>query len=516
MTARSRTLRLVLGDQLSDSLSSLRDIDTGRDVVMMAEVMDEATYVRHHKQKLVLVFSAMRQFAAGLRQRGIEVRYAKIGDPNAARSIAGELLRALDLGDYDRIVITEPGEWRLAESFEALKTAAPVPVEIRPDTRFICSRAAFESWAEGKRELRMEYFYRQMRRQTGLLMEDGEPVGGQWNYDAENRKRPAKGARPPSPMPVPPNSETRAVIAEVGERFADNFGTLDQFGFPTNAGEAEAVLAHFLSTLLPSFGDYQDFMSAGDPFLWHAHISAAVNIGLLDPLDICRRAEVEYRAGRAPLNAVEGFIRQIVGWREYVRGIYWLMGPDYGRINVLGADRALPWFYWTGETKMACVRDVVGVTRDQAYAHHIQRLMVTGNLAMLLGVHPDAINDWYMVVYADAFEWVELPNTHGMATFADGGRMASKPYAASGAYINRMSNYCGRCAYDVKKRLGADACPFNALYWGFLIRNRDKLAGNVRMAMPYRNLAAMADSERRALAARSETLRDAFCGTSSG
>ena len=253
-------------------------------------------------------------------------------------------------------------------------------------------------------------------------------------------------------------------------------------------------------------------MSAGDPFMWHAHISAAMNIGLLDPLDVCRRAEAEYRAGRAPLNAVEGFIRQIIGWREYVRGIYWLKGPDYKRSNALNADRALPWFYWSGETEMACVRDVVGVTRDHAYAHHIQRLMVTGNLAMLLGVHPYAINDWYMVVYADAFEWVELPNTHGMATFADGGVMGSKPYAASGAYINRMSNYCGGCKYDVKDRLGDDACPFNALYWAFLIRNERQLGRNIRMAMPYRNLGAMTGEERTRITQKADAVRDEFCG----
>jgi deoxyribodipyrimidine photolyase-related protein len=512
MTAPPGTLRLVLGDQLSHSLSSLSDIDVGRDTVLMAEVSDEASYVRHHKQKLVLVFSAMRQFADRLRQRGVAVRYTKLGDDGAARSIAGEVLRALEDGVFDKVVVTEPGEWRLAEAFEALRTAAPVKVEIRPDTRFICSRNAFEDWAEGKRALRMEFFYRRIRQETGLLMDDGQPVGNQWNYDTENRKRPPQDLAVPAPITIPPNPTTRAVIAEVSERFADNFGTLDAFDYPTNAAEAEAVCDHFLAKLLPKFGDYQDFMSAGDPFLWHAHISAALNIGLLDARDICRRAEAEYRAARAPLNAVEGFIRQIVGWREYVRGIYWLMGPDYRKTNALKADRALPGFYWSGETAMACVRDVVTVTRDRAYAHHIQRLMVTGNLAMLLGVHPDAINDWYMVVYADAFEWVELPNTHGMATFADGGRMASKPYAASGAYINRMSNYCAGCAYDVKKRVDDDACPFNALYWGFLVRNRDRLAGNVRMAMPYRNLAAMSAGDREALVRRSEALRDEFCG----
>jgi deoxyribodipyrimidine photolyase-related protein len=338
-------------------------------------------------------------------------------------------------------------------------------------------------------------------------MDGDQPAGGRWNFDAENRKRLPKGLTPPERHMVPPNPLTRKVMAEMAARFPDNFGSMAAFNFPTNAEEAEGALDHFITQLLPQFGDWQDFMVSGQPWMWHAHISAAMNIGLLDPLDACRRAEAEYRTGRAPLNAVEGFIRQIIGWREYVRGIYWLKGPDYKHTNALSADRALPWFYWSGETDMACVRDVVAISRDHAYAHHIQRLMVTGNLALLLGVHPDEINDWYMVVYADAFEWVELPNTHGMAIFADGGVMASKPYAASGAYINRMSNYCGGCAYDVKDRLGERACPFNALYWDFLDRNTDTLGGNIRLAMPYRSLAKMDEAERAAINAKATQVR---------
>ena len=510
MTRKAGVLRLVLGDQLSDSLSSLADLDPAHDTVLMAEVMDEASYVLHHKQKLVLIFSAMRQFAERLRTKEVDVRYTALGDPAAAQSLTGEILRALEGRSFARIVVTEPGEWRLLEAFEALKPVAPVPVEIRPDTRFICDRAAFEAWAKGKVELRMEFFYREMRRKTGLLMDGGKPVGDRWNFDPENRKRPPKNLRPPKRRRVAPNAITQSVIGMVADRFPENFGALDDFSFPTNLDEAEAALTHFIENLLPNFGDYQDFMSAGDPFMWHAHISAAMNIGLLDPLDVCRRAEAEYYTGRAPLNAIEGFIRQIIGWREYVRGIYWLKGPRYKDSNALNADRSLPWFYWSGETDMACVKDVVTVTRDHAYAHHIQRLMITGNLAMLLGVDPDAVNDWYMVVYADAFEWVELPNTHGMAIFADGGAMASKPYAASGAYINRMSNYCAGCAYDVKDRLGEKACPFNALYWDFLIRNEKTLGRNIRMAMPYRNLAAMTDNERIGIRRKAEATRLAF------
>ncbi len=507
MASAAGVLRLVLGDQLSDTLSSLADIDPARDVVLMAEVMDEATYVAHHKQKFVLVFSAMRQFA---------VRYVRLGDPRAATSLNGEVLLALDERPFGKVVVTEPGEWRLAAAFEDLALASPAPVEIRPDTRFICSRATFEAWAAGRSELRMEFFYREMRRATGLLMDGDKPAGGRWNFDPENRKRPPKGLRAPERVSIAPSAVTRETMTEMAARFPDNFGTLEAFGYATTAEEAEIVLADFLKHGLPLFGDYQDFMRAGEPVMWHGHISAAMNLGLLDPLEVCRRAEAEWRAGRAPLNAVEGFIRQIVGWREFVRGIYWLKGPDYKTTNALGADRKLPDFYWTGDTEMACVADVVAMTRDHAYAHHIQRLMVTGQLAMLLGVHPDAINDWYMVVYADAYEWVELPNTHGMATFADGGVMASKPYAASGAYINRMSDYCAGCAYDVKARLGDHACPFNALYWDFLIRHETRLKRNPRMAMPYRGLAAMADAERAAIQLKAEATRLGFGATRRG
>ena len=501
-------LRLVLGDQISDGrLSSLRDLDPARDVVLLAEVMSEATYVRHHKQKFALVFSAMRQFAERLRAGGAVVRYVRLDDPDNTQSLNGEVLRALEDQPFDRVVVTEPGEWRLVQAFDELAHVAPVPVEVRPDDRFICSRAEFEGWAADRRELRMEFFYREMRRKTGILMDGDKPVGGRWNFDAENRKRlPTTKAAPERAM-VPPDPFTRQVMGEMAARFPDNFGTMDGFNYPTEPKSADAALERFVTRLLSEFGDWQDFMRKGEPWLWHAHISAAMNLGLLDPLDACRRAEAEFRAGRAPLNAVEGFVRQILGWREYVRGVYWLQGPDYVRSNALSADRKLPWFYWSGETDMACVADVVAMTREHAYAHHIQRLMVTGNLAMLLGVHPDEVNDWYMVVYADAYEWVEAPNTHGMATFADGGIMGSKPYAASGAYINRMSDYCGACRYDVKDRLGEDACPFNALYWDFLNRNAETLARNPRMAMPYRSLARMDAAEVKRITAKAEALK---------
>lgn len=506
-TAATGTLRLVLGDQLSDSLSALRDLDPSRDVVLMAEVMAEATYVKHHKQKIALIFAAMRSFALRLEARGVTVRYVRIDDPSNTHSIVGELHRALDDQPFGAVAITECGEWRLAEALAAFAAVARGPVEIREDDRFLCTHDRFRRWASGKSELRMEYFYREMRRATGLLLDDGKPVGGQWNYDAENRKKLMKGLRPPRRLRIAPDAVTQQAIADVARLFPDHFGDLAEFGWPTTAEQAETVLADFLHDILPGFGDWQDAMAHGEPWMWHGLISTSINLGLFDPLDVCRRAEAEYRAGRAPLNAVEGFIRQIIGWREFVRGIYWLKVPEYRQRNFLDADRLLPWFYWSGETDMACVADVVAMTRSHAYAHHIQRLMVTGNLAMLLGVHPDEIDDWYMVVYADAYEWVEMPNTRGMATFADGGITGSKPYAASGAYIDRMSDYCGSCRYDAKAKTGENACPFNRLYWGFLERNRKRLRDNHRLAMPYRTLEKFGPERRAELLVEAEATR---------
>ncbi len=507
----SRTLRLVLGDQISDDrLSSLRDLDPRHDNVLLAEVRSETGYVRHHKKKIALVFAGMRGFAERLRARGVDVRYIGFEDADNAGSLTGEVRRALAEGGFDRVVLTEPGEHRLMTEFADFAARSNVPVELREDDRYLCSRGDFANWADGKRQLRMEFFYRDMRKRHGLLMDGDKPVGGAWNLDKENRKAMPRRLRPPNHRFVAPNPVTRGAIADVARLFPDHFGSLDGFGFATTPGEAEVIVADFIAHILPGFGDYQDAMVKDEPWMWHSIISAAMNLGLIDPLDVCRRAEAEYRDGRAPLNAVEGFIRQILGWREYMRGMYWLCMPGFKALNALNADRQLPSFYWSGETDMVCVRDAVATTRDNAYAHHIQRLMVTGNLAMLIGVHPDAIDEWYMVVYADAYEWVELPNVRGMATFADGGLIGSKPYAASGAYINRMSDYCGRCRYDVGKRTGADACPFNALYWDFMIRNEKVLAGNGRMAMPYRTLGRMSEGNRADVRRDAERIKQAF------
>ncbi len=489
----------VLGDQLSFTLSSLSGVDPRSAVILMMEVSDEATYVRHHKRKIAFILSAMRHHAEALRARGWAVDYVTLDDPENAGSFTGEVARAISRHAPDRIVVTEAGEWRVQTMIEAWETLFGLPVEIRRDARFICDRPTFEAWADGRKQLRMEFFYRDMRRQTGLLMEGAKPAGGEWNYDSENRKPPKKGLTFPERASFPPDAITREVLDLVARRFGDHPGNLDDFDFAVTAEQAQFALDGFLRDGLPSFGDYQDAMLTDEPMLFHAHLSPYINAGLLDPLALCQAVEAEFQAGRAPLNAAEGFIRQIIGWREYVRGIYWWAGPEYAKRNALGATRLLPDFYWTGETDLHCLSQAIGQTLDLAYAHHIQRLMITGNYALLIGVDPAEVHLWYLAVYADAYEWVELPNTLGMSQFADGGLLASKPYVSSGAYIDRMSDYCSRCRYDVKQRTGPNACPFNSLYWDFLARNHDVLGSNQRLGMPYRNWDRMGEERQTAL-----------------
>jgi deoxyribodipyrimidine photolyase-related protein len=492
-TASVNTLRFVLGNQLSEGLSSLADIDRDTDVVLMAEVMDECTYVRHHPKKIVFILSAMRHFAEQLRASGVSVDYRALDGDEPADSLRGALKAACRRHRPRRIVVTEPGEWRVLEDMRGWADATAVPVDIRDDDRFLCGHEMFRRWAGGRKQLRMEYFYRDMRRRTGILVDrDGKPEGDRWNFDASNRKALPAGARPPAPETIAPDTITQAVIAVVRDRFASHFGAIEPFGFAVTAEDAARLFDAFVERALPLFGDYQDAMRTGEATLYHSVCSLYLNAGLLDPLVLCQRVEAAYRSGDVPLNAAEGFIRQLLGWREYVRGVYWLKMPAYVETNFFEAHRPLPEFYWTADTDMACVRACVTQTRDNAYAHHIQRLMVTGNFALLAGIEPSHVCEWYLEVYADAYEWVELPNTHGMALFADGGVLASKPYAASGKYINRMSDYCRHCRYDVKATEGPDACPFNLLYWFFLDAHRKRLAGNRRMTLIYRSLDRMA------------------------
>ncbi len=482
------TLVPILGDQLSFALSALDGVDRDDAVLLMMEVAEETTYVRHHQRKIAFILSAMRHHAAALRDAEWTVDYLMLDAPDNTGSFTGEIARAVARHAPERIVTTEAGEWRVLAMQQAWETLFGIPVDLRPDTRFLCTHAEFDHWAGEAGSLVMEPFYRLMRRRTGLLMADGKPVGGRWNFDTDNRQALAEADMfMPRPLSFLPDAVTLEVLAMVAARFADHPGVLDGFDYAVTAADAERQAAYFFRHALPKFGDYQDAMLTGERFLWHSILSPYLNAGLLDAADLCRRAEAEYAAGRAPLNSVEGYIRQLIGWREYVRGVYWREGPDYARRNFFGNTRALPGWYWTGETDMHCLAEALGQTAATAHAHHIQRLMVTGNFAALIGADPYLVHLWYLEIYIDAYEWVELVNTLGLSQYGDGGMVASKPYVASGAYINRMSDYCGHCRYDVSKRVGEDACPFNALYWDFLARNEAKIGDNPRMRMPYNN-----------------------------
>ena len=488
-------LRLVLADQLTHDLASLRDIHVANDVVMLCEVQDEVTYVRHHKRKVAFLFSAMRHFAEELRQKGIRVHYVTLDDPENAGSFTGEFGRAVTLFAPDRVILTEPGEYRVRAAMDEWRQVLDVDVEIRDDDRFLCTHDEFSIWAEGRKQLRMDFFYRDMRRRFDILMQGDAPIGGKWNYDADNRESPDLTQAVPTPYRCPPDDITKDVLVLVAARCADHFGSLDDFDFAVTRTDALVVLTKFIDERLPLFGKFQDAMIEDEPWMYHSHIGFYLNAGLLTPLEVIKAVEQAYHDGIAPLNSVEGFIRQILGWREFIRGIYWLKMPGYAALNYLEAKRALPEFFWTGDTRMNCMQQSIAQTERYAYAHHIQRLMVLGNFALLAGLDPVMVNEWYLVVYADAYEWVELPNVSGMVLFADGGYLASKPYAAGGAYINRMSNYCKNCAYKVTAKTGKDACPFNYLYWDFLGRNREKLGHNARLGMMYRSFDKMADEK---------------------
>lgn len=493
-------LVLVLGDQLSDALSALAAAEKGSDVVIMAEVSEEATYVQHHPKKIAFIFAAMRKFAARLRDDGWDVRYTRLDDAENAGSIPGELLRRAQETGASEVIATQPGEWRLIHALEDM----PLKLTMQPDTRFVSTQDEFDRWAEGRKALRMEYFYRDMRRKTGLLMDGDTPEGGQWNYDAENRKPAPDDIAFSGPMQFTPDETVEEVLDLVESRFGNSFGSLRPFWFATDQAQARRALTHFITYALPRFGDFQDAMMNDNRFLYHALISPYLNSGLLDPMDVCEAAEAAYRDGHAPLNAVEGFIRQIIGWREYVRRIYFREGPDYPRRNALNHQRRLPDFYWTGETEMNCLSKAITQTREDAYAHHIQRLMVTGNFALLAGVNPHEVHEWYLRVYIDAYEWVEAPNVVGMSQFADGGIIASKPYVSSGSYINRMSDYCKSCRYRVQDKTGKDACPFNLLYWHFLDRHSETFAKNQRMNQIYANWRRMDEGRKQTILSEAE------------
>lgn len=498
-----RQLVVVLGDQLDPASSAFDGFDSQRDRVFMAEVSAESEHVWSHKARIALFLAAMRHFRDELRARGDRVEYVEL----AESTLGAELAKAVETLRPERVVVVEPGEWRVREE---LRCAVP-RLEIRPDRHFLCSLEEFRAWAGRRRQLRMEFFYREMRKKSGVLMEDGRPAGGTWNFDDQNRgsfRSTGPGFIRP-PLSFPPDSLSREVLDLVARRFASHPGSLDRFDWPVTRAEARLALQDFLEHRLCSFGLYQDAMWAGEPVLFHSRLSAAMNLKLLDPRDVLRGAEDAWKTGAAPIGSVEGFVRQVLGWREYVRGVYWLRMPEYLSENALGADRPLPPFYWTGETEMACLADVLRQTLDLGYAHHIQRLMVTGLCALLLGVRPEEVHRWYLAVYVDAVEWVELPNVIGMSQHADGGFMASKPYVATGKYVQRMGNHCRSCRFDPAKATGEEACPFTTLYWDFLARHRAFLAKNARMLLQLKNLDRLSAETLREIRLRAMSLRAA-------
>ena len=509
---------VVLGDQLNLDSSAFDGFDPAQDVVWMAEVAEESTHIWSSKQRIALFLAAMRHFAQALRDAGYPLHYTRLDQPDNRGSLAAELQFAIEKLAPSACVISGAGDFRVYKSIQTVAKQAGVPLDVREDRHFFATVRQFAAHAQDRKSLRMEYFYREMRRRHSVLMDGDQPTGGQWNFDADNRE--AFGKTGPGPVPArttfAPDATTQEVINLVNTRFASHPGTLHSFAWPVTRAQALQSLDAFIQERLPLFGRYQDALWPGEAWLYHSHLSAAMNLKLLNPREVVAASEAAYHAGAAPLACVEGFIRQILGWREYVRGIYWTHMPAYADHNALNAQEPLPAWYWTGQTDMACLRDAIGQTLAHGYSHHIQRLMVTGLFALLLGVQPQQVHAWYLSVYVDAVEWVELPNTYGMAMYADGGLMASKPYIATGKYIERMGSkqHCATCRYDPALREGERACPYTTLYWDFLARHEKMLTANPRMALQVRNLARLSDAQKQAVAERAAAIRSGAVGAS--
>ncbi|MEO9827476.1 MAG: cryptochrome/photolyase family protein [Paracoccaceae bacterium] len=507
-----KTLVLILGDQLWLGSPALKRARETQARILMVEAYEEASYVPQHKARLVLFFSAMRHFRDALLDEDFDVTYTALDDEQTHTSIAAELNAQIKAQDVERVVCVTPGDARVGASIKAVCQEASIELEALDDTHFMSTIKEFRDHAGGRKSLIMEYFYRDMRKRTGILMDAGKPIGGQWNFDADNRDTFGKDGPPtiPPPLEFKPDNVTRDVIAMVEDRFADAPGTLENFAYPVSAEDAQKALDDFIEHRLPHFGKYQDAMVTGEAFLYHSRLSTCLNLHLLDPRDAINAAVKAYEDDDAPLNSVEGFVRQILGWREFIRGVYWTKMPDYAEMNGLNADQDVPAFFWTGETDMACVADGVQQLIDHAYAHHIQRLMVLGLFLMLLGARPYDVHRWHMSMYADAIDWVSLPNVLGMSQHGDGGIVGTKPYSASGNYINKMSNYCGDCRYNPSKAVGEDACPFTTLYWDFLDRNGEAFRKNHRMGFQLRNLDRKSDEDLDAIRTRATEMKAEF------
>jgi deoxyribodipyrimidine photolyase-related protein len=489
-----KKLVLVLGDQLKADSSAFNDFRPATDHVIMIESELEASHVWSHKARIALFLSAMRHFAEDLRGKRYQLTYIA----KSKQSIIAELKQHIQKNQYSHLVCVEPGEWRLKLDLENLAHELKIHLDIRKDDHFYCQIDEFKNWAGDKKELRLEYFYRYMRKKHQVLMQkNGEPEGDQWNFDDQNRGAYSKKGPGLIVEPVwfEPDAITKEAIADVNERYGDHPGSLENFAWPVTRKQALIALEHFMEHRLPNFGLYQDAMWTNTPFGWHSILSASLNLKLIHPKEVVDAAVDAWKRKNISINAVEGFVRQILGWREFVRGMYYLDMPKMAEQNFYGHQQKLPQWYWTGSTKMACMKDAIDQTMKFGYAHHIQRLMVTGNFALLAEILPKDVCDWYLAVYVDAIEWVELPNTAGMALFANGPRFTSKPYIASGAYIKRMSNYCDGCSYKPSERYGDGACPMTNLYWNFLIKHKAELEKNPRTRLMTANLNKIDESE---------------------
>ncbi len=498
-------LILILGDQLDLQGAALRDFDFQVDKVIMIESANEAQYVWSHKAKITLFLSAMRHFAQELKNLQYPLTYIRESTLPMIEVLKEELLKE----KITSLVCVEPGEWRLKQAIESLAKELNLDLDMREDDHFYCTRQEFVDWVSNKKELRLEYFYRLMRKTHGILVDaDGNPEGGQWNFDQDNRKPyPKKGpGMIDSPAAFESDRITQEVLGYVSETYKDHPGSLDAFNWPVTREQALVGLNYFVEYRLRNFGIFQDAMWTDTPFGWHSILSSSLNLKLLNPREVIQAVLLAWKKYSLDLSDVEGFVRQILGWREFVRGMYYLDMPKMAQDNFYSHDRALPKWYWNGQTHMACMKDAIGQTLKYGYAHHIQRLMVTGNFALLAEILPSEVCDWYLAIYVDAIEWVELPNTAGMALFANGGRFTSKPYIASGAYIKRMSNYCGSCKYKPDVRFGETACPITTLYWNFLIKHRTQFEASPRTRLMTANLNRISTEDQKEIQLHAQVL----------
>ena len=482
----SKTLRLLLGDQLNSNHSWFTTIDDSVTYVMM-EIRTETDYAMHHIQKIVGFFSAMRQFTTELQSQQHQVIYLNLNDVNNLQSFEKNIKSLIEKEQFTHFEYQFPDEYRLDEQLKNLCQSLKIATSVCDSEHFMSSRNELGDFFAGKKTFLMESFYHMMRKKHHILMEGDKPLTGKWNYDGENRKKLPKDHKPTPPLVF--HNDVSNIFNEIQKTDIKTIGNIDaeNFVWPINRKQSLELLDFFVTECLSLFGSYQDAMTPNEWSLYHARLSFSMNVKLISPLEVIQRAILEWENNpeKIAYHQLEGFVRQIIGWREYMRGIYWNKMPEYATMNYFNHENQLPKWFWTGKTKMNCLKDAINQSLNYAYAHHIQRLMITGNFALLAGIHPDEVDAWYLGIYIDAIEWVEITNTRGMSQFADGGIVGTKPYVSSAAYIDKMSHYCGSCFYKKAVKTGDKACPFNSLYWNFYDKNEDKLGKNPRIGMMY-------------------------------